>query len=250
MDMNDNAKIYICTHTDFDCPVSHPVYEVADSRRLFKSDMAENGMDGLFYSELMTYHELAKHPETLPDVVGFCGYRKYYSFMDNVPDLQHLVEEHGCIATTPHEVKHSVYWQYAHCFFYADMDVMLAIVNCRYPWLAPSFNAMLEGRLLYTCNMFIMRRDDFLELMGLIWDALDAYLAVTGKDIRQRIVSHPADYLQKFRAAASVEHQYRIGGNLGERIASAFISCRFPNAKTYDIVFTEKARAHRPLHCP
>lgn len=99
--MNENARIYICTHTDFDCPVSNPVYEIADSRQFFSDDKADNGIDALFYSELLTYHHLAKQPDKLPDIVGFCGYRKYFSFLDDVPDLEALVRKHGRIATTP-----------------------------------------------------------------------------------------------------------------------------------------------------
>ena len=35
--MNENTTIYICTHTDFECPVKNPVYEIADTRKLFES---------------------------------------------------------------------------------------------------------------------------------------------------------------------------------------------------------------------
>ena len=161
--MNENARIYVCTHTDFDSPVSHPVYQIADSRQFFPDDKADNGIDALFYSELLTYHHLAKRPDLLPDIVGFCGYRKYFSFLDDVPDLAALVRKHGCIATTPRQLKMSVYRQYAHHFSFADMDVMAAIIRCQEPWLWPSFQRMLAGNTLYTCNMFIMRRDDFIK---------------------------------------------------------------------------------------
>ena len=243
--MNENARIYICTHTDFISPVKDKVYAVADSRKLFKSDRAKNGMDGLFYSELMTYHLLAQ--QNIPEIVGFCGYRKYFAFLDQVPDLNDVLRRYGCIATTPYTVKGSVYDHYANCFCFADMDVMKAVVHGRYPWLYDSFSKMLTGRNLYICNMFIMRKKDFVEMMEVVWNCLDDWLAVVGMDIRKRIQNHSDLYLNKRGRASQIEHQFRIGGNLGERIVSAYLSCKFPNLKTYDIIFTEDVRPHRPL---
>jgi len=130
--MNENAKIYICTHTDFDCPVHQPIYEVLDARRLYPDDKAPNGVDGLYYSELLSYKWLADHPEQLPDIVGFCHYRKYWEFMDEVPDLAALIRQHGCITLHLHEVKGSVYDHYDRCFFFGDMDVAKTIVMFRH----------------------------------------------------------------------------------------------------------------------
>lgn len=244
--MNENARIYICTHTDFECPVSDPVYEIADSRD-FGDDIADNGMDAMFYSELLTYHRLASRPESLPDYVGFCGYRKYFSFMDDVPDIAATVERHGCITVTPKNVRSTVYEQYARCLCFADLDIMKAVIYGRFPNMYTSFKKSLEGPLLYRANMFIMRREDFLETMDTVWGALDGYLEIVGKDIRQRITDNRCAYLDRNTGFRSVEHQFRIGGNLGERIVSAILAYRYPDAKTYDIVFTEKARPHRQL---
>ena len=245
--MNENARIYICTHTDFDCPVSHPVYQIADSRQIFPDDKADNGIDALFYSELLTYHHLAKRPDLLPDIVGFCGYRKYFSFLDNVPDLEALVRKHGCIATTPRQLKMSVYRQYAHYFSFADMDVMAAIIRCQEPWLWPTFHKMLHGNTLYTCNMFIMRRDDFIDLIRCVWRALDAWLDVCGRDLPQRILQHPELYFKNGGRGSTIPNQIRMGGHLGERIVSSIIARRYPDCLTYDIHLTEKARPRKNI---
>lgn len=246
--MNENAKIFICTHTDFECPVHNSVYEIVDSRKLFKEDKAENGLDALFYSELMTYHRLAGSPKALPDIVGFCGYRKYFSFMDDVPDLEAIIKEHGCIATTPKQVRSTVYEQYKRCLCFADLDIMKAIVRCEYPWLFDAFSESLESGSFHRANMFIVRKKDFLEWMDIVWKALDIYVDTVGKDIRQRIIEHRNVYLDKGTGSKSVEHQYRIGGNLGERIINALIRYQYPNAKTYNMIMSENARPHRKLN--
>ena len=244
--MNEDARIYICTHTDFRCPVTNKVYEITDSRN-WGEDRAENGMDALFYSELLTYHRLAEHPERLPEYVGTCGYRKYFSFMDDVPDIAATIAEHGCIATTPKTMRTTVYEQYQRCLCFADLDVMKAIIYGRMPWLYPAFEKSVNGPLLYRANMMVMRRQDFLDTITTVWSALDDYLAVVGKDIRRRVVDNRCAYLDRTTGGRSVEHQFRIGGNLGERIVSAIIESQFPKVKTYDMVVTETARPHREL---
>ena len=241
-------KIYICTHTDFDCPVHHPIYEVLDARQLFPDDKDENGIDALYYSELLSYRWLANHPDTLPDIIGFCHYRKFWSFMDDVPDLEALIQEHGIIATTIHSVKGSVAEQYYRCFNFADLDIAKAIVECRYPRLWETFNAMLQGNLFYPCNMFIMKKEHFLEMMKVVNDVLDRYLDIVGTDLQQRILRFADVYLEKRSPKArEVAHQLRMGGNLGERVASAWVMHHFDNPATFDIFFTEKARPHKQI---
>ena len=244
--MNENTTIYICTHTDFECPVKNPVYKIADTRKLFESANSD-GVDELFYSELRIYHHLATKV-TLPEYVGFCQYRKYYEFLDDVPDLEQIVSEHGCIATDLHPLKRTVYDHYAHCFYFGDLDIMKAILYEVAPWLYPTFEKMLKGNTLYIGNMFIMPRENFLQAMDVVWTCLQHYLAVVGKDIRQRILQHSSLYLKSKGRGAQVEHQYRFGGSLGERIMSAYIMHHFPNPKTYKIHYTEsKARPYRQL---
>ena len=245
--MNEKAKIYICTHTDFDCPVSNPVYQILDSRKLFEDDKAPNGIDALFYSEILSYSYLADRPYMLPDIVGFCGYRKYFAFLDDVPDLEGLVRKYGCIATTPRKLKWNVYNQYAHHFSFADLDVMKAIIRCKQPDLWPTFNRMLQGDTLYTCNMFVMQRSDFLSLMHLVWQALNTWLDVCGYDLQQRILLHQDIYFKNGGRGATIPNQIRMGGHLAERITSAYIAHYFPHCKTYDIHVTEKARPRKTI---
>lgn len=244
--MNENTKIFICTHTDFECPVSNPVYEIADTRKLFTSPNSD-GVDELFYSELRTYHHLAENAG-LPQHVGFCQYRKYYEFMDNVPDLETIIRERGCIATHLYHLKSSVYNHYDHCFYFGDMDITKAILYETAPELYSTFKKMLDGNWLYIGNMFIMPRENFLEAMQIVWTCLQHYLDIVGKNIKGRIERHAPLYLKRKGRGGTVEHQYRFGGGIGERIISAYIMHHFKNPKTYAIHYTEsKARPYRKL---
>ena len=134
------------------------------------------------------------------------------------------------------------------CFYFGDLDITKAILYEVSPSLYPTFEKMLKGNTLYIGNMFIMQRENFLQAMEIVWACLQHYLAVVGKDIRKRILQHSSLYLKSKGRGAQVEHQYRFGGSLGERIMSAYIMYHFPNPKTYKIHYTEsKARPYRKL---
>lgn len=245
--MNEKAVIYICTHADFSSSVKNSVYKVADVRKLIPDDKSPSGVDGLFYSELLTYKYLADRPDELPEYVGFCHYRKYYEFMDNIPDIKSLVDKHGCITTEPRHVKPTVYNQYAKCFSFVDMDIMMAIIYNRHHWLWPRFEKMLREDWIYPCSMFIMKKQDFLEMMHLVWDCLDNYLEIIGWDVRERIINHQNVYFRPKRNCSVLENQYRLGGHLGERIISAYIMAKYSNPKIYKRVITENARQRKTL---
>lgn len=243
--MNENVKIFICTHTDFDCPVHNPVYEVIDARTI-NGDRADNGLHGSFYSELLTYKYLADHPERLPEYVGFCGYRKYFEFMDDVPDIPKLIREHSCIVTERQRFDCTVYEQYARYHARQDMDLFRNVARRTFLTFGIILDKMLLDYEMHTCNMFIVRRERFVNMMRMVWQVLDAYLAAAG-DITERINSHPDWYLRRPGRGGTFAHQYRIGGYLGERLISAYIMDLFPDAKTYKMIVTEKPKQQNSL---
>ena len=234
-----SAKIYICTHTDFESPVKSKAYEVVDMRK--KGDVAPNGLRGSFYSELLAYKRVTDR-KVLPRVIGFCGYRKYFDFMDNVPDLEALVAEYGCITIKPLQFAGgNVRTQYRACLNVEDLDIVAGIIDEHMPDFAPAFHRALEGNTLHACNMFIMAAADARELMQTVWQILDCYLEKVGMDIDDRIKKNRAKYMH-LPASADHDYQYRIGGHLGERIISAWIDWKFPDALLRNMVTTSEAK--------
>lgn len=234
-----DTKIYVCTHTDFKAVVSDPVYELTDARE-YNGDRCDNGLHGSFYSELILYKYIAERKH-LPAHVGFCGYRKYFSFLDNVPDIPALLEQYDAIAATPVRVKPDVRSQYARCHNVKDMDIVGDIIREHHPDLWPTWEWSLRQPELYACNMFILRREDFRELMATLFDILDRYVAVTGTDIDGRVAAHPQDYHIGMNRISTVHYQSRIGGFLGERIVNALLRHRFKHIVHFDKVVTQKA---------
>ena len=84
--------------------------------------------------------------------------------------------------------------------------------------------------------MFILRREDFLDIVNMEFDILDKYLSIVGLDIKGRIASNPKAYHIGETKMLTPQYQYRIGGFLAERITNAWLLYRFHNIKHFDVI--------------
>lgn len=233
-------KIYICSHCDFECPVMNDFYTILDSREL-DGDRTKEGLPGFYYSELNSYRYVAEHFD-LPDYVGFCGYRKYFGFMGNTSEeeLCSLVDKHVCICGELADFGNMTAKEnYAFNHNKEDMELMEYVINdVSKDFLLP-FTEFLYGKKMYTCNMFIMKREDFKEMIDYIFRILDEFTRRIGNDI----IGHVEDAFKRgFLRLGGVRHQARIGGYIGERLVSAYIMWKFPDALSTGIKIVSERR--------
>lgn len=235
----NNLTIFVCTHTDFQMPVTAPFYKILDSRKL-NDDVTKEGLPGSYYSELHNYRYAAENME-LPDYVGFCGYRKYFRFAGNVSEdaIIKYVDKRGCITGELADFGlMTVREHYAFNHNKEDLELLECTVHDVAPEFIPAFTKSLNGHQMYTCNMFVMKRQDFLELNRFIFSIMDAFT--------ERLLSsctsvndHVEEAFQKgLLRFGSVQHQSRIGGYLGERLVSAYIMAKFPDAYSAGMIMT------------
>lgn len=223
---NKNAKIYICTHTDFKQDVTNPTYEVVDIRKSKKAVKAPRA----FYSELLHMKRVSER-KTLPEYVGFCQYRKYFDFMDVVPDIAATIKQHGAITSIPLDMGATMREQFASWGYVADLDLVTDIINAKHPDFAEAWQKALESHTLHLGTMYIVKRDDFKELVALMWAVVDEYLKRIGGDIKKHIAECPAELLDP-------GDYIRVGGSIAERIASAWTDWKHPNAAQYNLTIT------------
>jgi hypothetical protein len=120
------------------------------------------------------------------------------------------------------------------------MDIVKSIVEKKHQEYNDAFIYVLNSKMLFPCNMFIMRTDDFNEYCKFIETVLNEYLDVVGLDIEKRIEENKDKYLKNFYPNNTVEYQYRIGGYLAERLTNVFIYKHFKKVKLFDINITEE----------
>lgn len=229
---NKNARIYIMTHKDFPQVVHHPMYEVVDARD--GGDMSD-GVPGAFFSELLPLHRVAQRGR-LPQIVGCCGYRKYFTFGSNPPILSAMLKKYGCIVSQYVGLGLPMYQHYTEVVGNGDdLDLATSIVAEHYPDFYPSWNRALRLPVLHPASMFVMRSKDFRRMERVVWDVVQRYLSAIGGDIYGRVRGDAAAY----HLGRSTEgYQIRVGGQLCERLVSAWIDWQFPDAKQWPVIVT------------
>ena len=222
-------KIYICTHKDFVPRVKHPAYEVMDARD-FDNDVAPNGLGGLFYSEVLSYWRLTQQKQ-LPKWIGFCGWRKYWEWMSRVPEINEP------IVCRRHDVGTTIREHYAKFANPKDLELATAIIDEKHKDFSPAWHQALDSNSLHPFNMFVIQSKDFRRMMKLVWAVLDEFVKRAG-DIDKRIDDDPEGY---HVPRLGRKYAYRIGGQIAERIISAWMDWQLSQARQVGVKVTDLA---------
>ena len=254
---NKDVKIYVCTHTDFEPVVSNPHYEIIDSRTGGDYAEIDNGQStvdnsktkgrgrkkkaaqvpGPFYSELLHMYRISQQ-KNLPKYIGFVQYRKYFSFFDDLPDIPSTIEKHGMIVPKPVDLKMQMYDQWATWGNVEDLIIASEIVNEKYPELAKVWNANLRKKSMHPGSLHIMEVEEWKEMVAVAWDVANEYLRRIGGDIDKRIEAMPEKYHIGQHEYMDQPNERRVGGNICERIVSAWADWKHPNAAQFPLVVT------------
>jgi hypothetical protein len=243
---SNNIDIFIGTQKTFEPKVTNDAYkiivgnhEIENNSNLELIDCKhESVLDDKFYSELYMLDYISKN-YPLKDYVGFCHYRKYFNFLDNIPNIDETLKQYDAIVAKPLTYKYSVYEQYKKCHNIEDVEIIRNIIHEKFNDYEKAFDVFFKGKLMLPYNMFIMKREDFLEYIEFISKVLNEYLKVVGTDIEKRIEENKDKYLKSFTPNNTVEYQYRIGGYLAERLTNVFMIKKFKRLKPYGVIITE-----------
>jgi hypothetical protein len=234
-----DLDIFVITYKDFKPVVHDSVYKVVDSRKI---DESKYPLTDRFFSEILQMFYIADNFE-LKKYVGINHYRRYFSFLDDIPDMDEIFEKSEVILTKPLRFRSTVREQYASCHNVEDLDIMKDIIDEKYPEYSEIADIFInKTHLLFTCNMFIMKREDFLDYVAFVRGVLYEYINRVGTDIYKRIEENKDKYLKPVRGYPQNDkpwYQYRIGGYLGERLTNIFIGKRFKKIRMSKIVLTD-----------
>jgi len=261
---NKDVKIYVCTHTDFEPVVCDEHYEVIDSREkgdFFKVEKVKSGkgekekgkskkgekvkkdsdtkVPGPFYSELLHMKRVSEQ-KNLPKYIGFVQYRKYFSFFDDLPDIPAIIEKYGMITPTPVDIGMPMRTQWGSWGNIEDLDLATEIVNEKHPELAKVWNANLQKRTMHPGSLHIMKVEEWKEMVAVAWDIVNEWLKRIGGDIDKRIDANPEKYHIGQYDFTDQANERRVGGNICERIVSAWADWKHPNAAQFPLKITSE----------
>lgn len=246
MAKKDNIDIFIGTQKTFKPAVTNNAYKIIVGNHDIKNESNlelincrhDSELDDRFYSELYMLDYVSKNIE-LKKYVGFCHNRRYFSFLDDIPNLDEIFSNYDCIVAKPIVRNISIKKEYARYHNIEDLFIVGGIIADKYPQHANAWHNFINGNVFVPYNMFIMKQEDFKEYIKFIFDILDEYLKIVGTDINKRIYDNYEKYIKDFYPNNTVDYQYRIGGYLAERLTNVFLMSKFKKMKTYPVILTE-----------
>lgn len=228
----NKLTIYITTYKDFKPIVKNPVYKILDARDFRNPN---DKLDDRFYSEIFMMSKIK--PES--EYIGFCMYRKYFEFLDDIPDIDKIFETHDIITLKPLTLRYQIRKHYSLCHNVDDLDIVKSIIYSEYKEYKEDFDAFMNSSIFFPYNMFILKKEYFEKYVKFITGVLKRYVEIVGDDIVGRIENNKDKYLKKFSPNDTIEYQYRIGGYIAERLTNVFIMKHFIHPKMYSMVLTE-----------
>lgn len=243
---DDNLDIFIASHKVFSPIVKNPQYKIVYSSNIINPNTnllsyycdCNLPVKDLFYSEIAMFMELPNIVK-LKEYIGTCHYRRYFLFKDNIPDMHKIFHEYDAIAAKPLTLLTNVREQYGEFHNIDDLNIAQDIIHEKMPQYMNAFNAVMESNILFPYNMFIMRRQDFLEYIEFIRTILNEYLKRIKYDVSSHILANMKQYIKDFYPNNQIWYQYRIGGYLAERLTNVYFLYKFKRIKTYNVIISE-----------
>ena len=223
-----DVSIFVCCHKDYkSVGIKNPVYKLITDKDIKNKSKLEliktdGYLDNRLWSELSQIYYVWKHPKLQKDWVGFCHYRRYFDFMNKIPELTKPVIPQKIIGEQNHYINYDINHNHD------DLLQVYNIIKEKYPDYRKAFVKMMDSHYYIPYNMFIMPKKMFNDYCKFIFGVLFEF----GKEIRiensyinmiKRIGLDKEHYIKKpIYPNNSYDYQARIYGFLSERLSTAF----------------------------
>ena len=225
-------NIFIATHKDFQNYRYNPVYKIiANNPSQLKN---KYNLEVIYcdpnneikdkdnaYSEMSKiYHiyNLYKSGRMSSKYIGFNHYKRYFPFLDNIPDLDEIFKNYdilvGFIHTMEGNSLRTNYCQYHICI---NFDEMINVIKDIKPEYYKTAIEVAHNNIIYPTNLFIMKKKDFINYGKFMFDVLFEFDRRHNFKTMDDINKYITNYLGR-----QSEYQARIQGFLSERIATIF----------------------------
>ena len=238
-------KIFIMAHKDFINYRYNSVYNiVVDDKYQLQNKYNLNIINAnqtKLYNMRRAYCEMAKiyfiynlykKGEIFSKYVGINHYRRYFDFTDNIPDIENIFKIYDVILIKPFFDKDGIRDSFCKAHICEIYDEMIDIIKHIKPEYYKSAIKASKYKNIYCCNIFIMKRRDFLNYCEFMFDVLfeldRRYNLNSDKDVYEFVKKH-------FNDNITILYQSRMEAFLSERISNIFYYHHFKRIKSFPV---------------
>jgi hypothetical protein len=183
-------------------------------------------------SKLYYVYELYKNGTLSSKYIGLNHYRRYFDFMDEIPDFDKIFESYDIILPYKSLFNVSLEFQYCSAHLCKVLHEVINIIKEIKPEYYQTAIESLDAKDGYFFNMFIMKKEDFFKYCEFIYDIFFEF------DRRHNFTSDKdiINYLESYYPKEKVPIQIRIQGFLAERLSSIFFKHNFIRIKYFPLI--------------
>ena len=194
--------------------------------------------DNILYPKRRAYSECAKMyyiwklykaGNISTKYVGFAHYRRVFDFKNNIPDLDALFLKYDVILKRRYTSGLNMYEHFKKSHVIRFLDESIEIVQEKYPEYYPAVKSFLEKKWANFCNIFIMKKDDFIKwgefVYGVVLELDRRYNLTSDNDVRNLVAEELKS--TKNDISKNLDRQSRIEGYIIERLSNAFYDKHF-----------------------
>ena len=232
-------NLYIITHKDFNNYITNQNYKIIcddffQLKKNYTLDVINSKNNNELFEKRIGYSEGSKiyyiwkkykNNEIKSKYVGFNHYRRIFNFGNNIPNLDNIFKNYDVILKKRNRFKLSLKKQYYKSHNGKDLNEILVIIKNKFPKYYSNALKVIKLRKFYTCNIFIMKSEDFIEYGNFVFKILNEF------DKRHNLTSDKTiiSYVSKVKKGKKfkIEYQRRLEGFLLERISNIFYNYHF-----------------------
>jgi len=234
----NDLNLYIITHKDFNNYISNKSYKIIcddfiqlKNKYILKviSSIKDNELykKRIGYSEgSKIYYIWKKYKNNIikSKYVGFNHYRRIFQFGNDIPNLENIFKRYDVILNKSIKYRLSLKNHYNKFHNEKDLNDILDIIKNKFSNYYSVALKTLNNKIFYSCNIFIMKSEDFIEYGNFIFGVLNEF------DKKNNLISDEIikNYISKFKKKNfKIEYQRRVEAFLMERISNIFYNYHF-----------------------
>ena len=239
-------NIYIITHKDFNNKISNSYYKIlcddcSQLKNKYKLQLISSHIDNELYIKKIGYCEGSKmyyiwknykNNKINTKYIGFNHYRRIFSFLNKIPNLNNIFKKYDVILKKTFYLKNeNIKEQYSKYHIGKNMDEIIDIIKVNFTNYYITALKTMNMLNVSFCNIFIMKRNDFIEygefVFGVLFEFDRRNNLKNDNDIKNYIKNNFINKTKLNNIHNTIDYQRRLEGFLLERLTNIYYNFKF-----------------------